>query len=290
MSLRVDSHQHFWRYESVEYGWIDDSMAKLRRDFLPPDLRPLLDASRFDGCIAVQARQTLAETRFLLDLAAHHAWILGVVGWVDLQSPDVGSQLDEFAANPRLVGVRHIAQAEPDPRFLVSPAFVRGVAALSARDLTYDLLVYPHQLGSAVELSALFPAQRFVLDHCGKPDLRSVDGNSGARREWTKQLRALARLPNTFCKLSGLATEAPWNSWQLATVRPALDEALAAFGPQRVMFGSDWPVCLCATEHGRWADLVQGYAASWSEADRAALFGGTAQRAYPGLAGRDGRR
>jgi L-fuconolactonase len=275
--LRIDSHQHFWRYSQAEYGWIDDTMAVLRRDFLPEHLRPLLDQARIDGCIAVQAPQTPAETRFLLDLAEQHAWILGVVGWVDLRSRDIDAELHSLAAHPRLVGVRHIAQSEPD-RFLVTPDFLRGIAALAAYDVSYDVLIYPRQLPAAIELVGHFPAQTFVLDHAAKPDLRS-----GELQVWRQQMKLLAQAKNVFCKLSGLATEASWQGWTLDTLRPAADVVLEHFGDQRVLFGSDWPVCQCATTYARWVETVETLLAGTPPAVAAAVFGGTARAAYPRL-------
>jgi len=272
---RIDSHQHFWRYTPAEYGWIDDAMAVLRRDFLPADLRPELEAAGLTGCIAVQTRQTLAETRFLLELAHHHKEIRGVVGWVDLLAADVEAQLREFTRNKHFVGVRHIAQAESDPRFLVCEPFLHGIAALSTTDLVYDVLVYPHQLPAAVELAQRFPGQRFVLDHLGKPDLRRADLG-----EWARQVKALAGSANVACKLSGLVTEADWHQWSPATLRPSFDVVLAAFGPGRLLFGSDWPVCLCASDYRRWFDTVQGWLADLAEAERAAVLGGNAVRTY----------
>ena len=272
---RIDSHQHFWRYSAAEYGWIDEPMAALRRDFLPGDLKPLLDAAGLDGCIAVQAPQTLAETRFLLDLAKHHPWIRGVVGWVDLQSPEVDQQLREFSRNPRFVGVRHIAQAEPDPRFLVGDAFQRGLAALAPYDLVYDLLVFPHQLPAAIELVDRFPGQRFVLDHAAKPALRSGDLDG-----WATAIAALARHRNVSCKVSGLATEADWASWTPAGLYRAFATVRDAFGPDRLLFGSDWPVCLCASDYQRWVDTVAGWCADLTTADQDGVFGGNALQLY----------
>lgn len=272
---RIDSHQHFWRYAAAEFGWIDDSMAVLRADFLPPDLKPLLDAAGIDGCIAVQAPATLAETRFLLDLARAHPWIRGVVGWVDLRSPDVQAQLREFTRNPRFVGVRHLAQDEPDPGFLLHEPFLRGLAALAPYDLAYDLLVRPHQLSAAVELVDRFAGQRFVLDHCGKPDLRR-----GGLGPWSAQIRALARHANVVCKLSGLATEADPTNWTVETLRPAVDIALQAFGPRRLLFGSDWPVCQVATSYARWVETVGVLLTELPAADQDAVFGGNAVRCY----------
>ncbi len=272
---RIDSHQHFWRYSAAEFAWIDDSMAPLRRDFLPEHLRPELDAAGIDGCIAVQAPQTLDETRFLLRLAAENPWIRGVVGWVDLQSAAVDQQLREFARDPHFVGVRHIAQAEPDPRFLVSEPFLRGLAALAPYDLVYDVLVFPHQLPAAIELAGRFPGQRLVLDHLAKPDLRGPD-----LANWARDLRELARHENVTCKLSGLVTEAPWSTWTPDLLRPAFAVALEAFGPKRLLFGSDWPVALCASGYRRWVETVELWLAELPESDRAAIFGGNSVRCY----------
>jgi L-fuconolactonase len=272
---RIDSHQHFWHYSAAEYGWIDDAMKVLRRDFLPADLRPELAAAGIAGCIAVQTRQTLEETRFLLGLAAKHPEVRGVVGWVDLRSPDVEAQLREFTRNPRFVGVRHIAQSEPDPRFLVSEPMLRGIAALSTTDLVYDVLVYPHQLPAAIELAARFPGQRFVLDHLAKPDLKKRQLG-----DWTRDVQALAKAGNVACKLSGLVTEADWRTWSSDGLHAAYAVGLDAFGPQRLLFGSDWPVCLCATDYRRWVDTVHGWLADLPEADRAAVLGGNATRLY----------
>lgn len=274
--MRLDSHQHFWRYEPCEFGWIDDAMAGLRRDFLPGHLLPELRAAGIDGCIAVQARQSLAETRFLLDLAAEAPWIRGVVGWVDLAGTDVHAELRAFAGEPRLVGVRHIAQSEPDPRFLVGDAFCRGIAALGAYGLTYDLLVFPPQLPAAIELVRRFPGQRFVLDHCGKPGLRGGD-----LAVWRRDLAELARSPNVACKLSGLCTEADWRLWTRAALQPAFDAVLAAFGPRRLLYGSDWPVCGCATTYGRWWETVLDLLGQLAGSERSAVLGDNSALWYP---------
>lgn len=275
MTRRIDSHQHFWRYDPVAFDWIDDSMAVLRRDFLPADLRPLLEAAGVDASIAVQAPQTLAETRFLLELAAQVPWLAGVVGWVDLQSPAIADQLAEFAGDRALVGVRHIAQSEPDPRFLVTDAFVRGIAALAPFDLAYDILVFPHQLPAAIELVERFPDQRFVLDHLAKPDLEQPD-----LAAWRACIGRLAARPNVACKVSGLLTEADWQRWTPATLAPALETALATFGADRLLYGSDWPVCLCAGAYARWFEVVSDWLAPLAEAERAAILGANAVRWY----------
>jgi L-fuconolactonase len=227
----------------------------------------------FEACVAVQARQTLEETRWLLSLADAHPFIVGVVGWVDLQAEDAGAQLERLAAHPKLVGVRHIVQAEPDDRFLVRPAFCRGIALLEEFGLTYDLLVYPRHLAVAAELASRFDRQPFVLDHLGKPEIRR-----GELGEWERGLRRLAKLPNVLCKLSGLVTEAPWGTWTSDQIRPYLDVAFDCFGWERLMIGSDWPVCTLAADYGRTMALVTEYLSGRPRHEREAITGGTAQR------------
>jgi L-fuconolactonase len=206
--MRIDAHQHFWRYNPDEYEWIDDSMARLRRDFLPPDLQPELERAGFDGCIAVQARQTIAETRWLLELARASNFIFGVIGWVDLQSNDVRSQLKEFSQNPKLLGVRRALQGEADDHFMLRPEFLRGVEALEEFGLTYDILICARHLPVAAELVQRFPRQRFVLDHLAKPYIRRQE-----IEPWRSDLRRLAEFSNVYCKLSGMVTEADWGAW-----------------------------------------------------------------------------
>jgi L-fuconolactonase len=275
--MRIDAHQHFWKYDSIRGAWITGEMRAIRRDFLPGDLQGLLEANGIDGCIAVQADQSNDETRFLLDLADRHAFIKGVVGWVDLKSPQLNATLDPLANNSRLVGVRHVAQAEDDG-FLASEAMIRGIGCLARVGLTYDILIYARQLPAAITLTSRVPEQTFVLDHLAKPLIKE-----GALEPWATDLRELARRPNVFCKISGLVTEADWINWRPEHFRPYLDVALEAFGPDRVMFGSDWPVCLLAASYDRVLGVVADYAAALSAPEREALFGGTAKRAY-GLA------
>lgn len=267
----IDAHQHFWKYDPGEYGWIDEPMAALRRDFLPSDARREMDAAGVEGSIAVQARQTLEETRWLLELADRHPFVRGVVGWVDLQAPDVDAQLEGFAGHAAFVGVRHIVQAEPDG-FLERPAFLYGIGQLDRFDLAYDILVYARQLPAAVAFARRFPRQRFVLDHLGKPNVR---GNG--HRDWKGHIDALAALPNVWCKLSGLVTEADWRAWTPGQLRPYLDGALEAFGPSRLMIGSDWPVCLVAATYGDTMALVRDTLGEYSPDERAAVLGRTAQ-------------
>src|SRR5207244_1698844 len=228
----------FLALQRRQYGWIDDSMAGLRRDFLPADLKRELEEAGFDGAVAVQARQTLEETRWLLELAASSNHVLGVVGWVDLRSSNVRLQLAEFAGNPKFLGVRHIVQSESDDRFLLQPEFLRGIAALEEFDLTYDILIYPRHLPVAAEFVKRFPRQRFVLDHVAKPLIKS-----GSLQPWQSGVRELAQDTNVFCKLSGLVTEADWKNWKSSDFEPYLDVALESFGKDRLMIGSDWPVC-----------------------------------------------
>ncbi len=273
--MQIDAHQHFWRYSPQEYDWIGDSMSMLRRNFLPDDLSPELKENRFDGSIAVQARQSLEETRWLLDLAERNPQILGVVGWVDLQAGDIQSQLKSLAGNPRLVGVRHIVQSEPDDRFLLQPGFLRGIAALEEFGLAYDILIYTKHLPVAVEFVQKLPRQRFVLDHLAKPPIKS-----GMIDTWAHGLRQLAAFPNVYCKLSGLVTEADWQQWTPEQIQPFLDVALDCFGSHRLMIGSDWPVCLVAASYARALGLVERWVAQRVPNSRADILGNNAARFY----------
>jgi L-fuconolactonase len=271
--MHIDAHQHFWIYNPAEYDWIDASMSALRRDFLPADLKPELDGSEFQGSVAVQARQTLEETRWLLELAEGSPSILGVIGWADLRSPEIRSQLKTLARNPKLVGIRHIVQSEPNDRFLLQPEFLRGIATLEEFDLAYDILIYTKHLSIAAEFVERFPRQRFVLDHLAKPPIKSGQINS-----WTNGIRRLAEFPNVFCKLSGLVTEADWQHWQPEQIVPFLDVAFESFGPDRLMIGSDWPVCLVAASYERAVEVVKTYFQAKSGECREAVLGGNAKR------------
>ncbi len=273
--MRIDAHQHFWQYTTAEYGWIDDSMSVLWRDFLPSDSEPELASIGVDACVAVQTRQTLAETSWLLSLADARSSIAGVVGWVDLQAGAgrVREQVQSFGGSPKLVGIRHIVQAEPDERFLVRPQVLDGLSALAELGLAFDLLIYPRHLAVAAECVARFPKQRFVLDHLGKPHIRAGEIDS-----WERDIRALARHSNVCAKLSGLVTEADWHNWTDAQLRPYLDIAFDAFGYQRLMIGSDWPVCLVAAPYARTMRVVLEYLSSRPAHEREAVVGGNAQR------------
>jgi len=272
---RIDAHQHFWRYTPAEYEWIDDAMAGLRRNCLPDEAQREMARAGVDACVAVQARQTLDETRWLLALADANPAIVGVVGWIDLQAADARQQLELFADHQKLVGVRHIVQSEPDDRFMLRPAFCRGIALLEEFGLAYDVLVYSRHLAVAAELVERFASQRFVLDHLGKPDIRR-----GELHTWKKSLRLLADSSNVFAKLSGLVTEADWNAWSVPDIRPYLDAAFDCFGPERLMIGSDWPVCTVAADYSRVMALVSDYLADRPAQERDAVLGGNAQRFY----------
>jgi L-fuconolactonase len=271
--MRVDSHQHFWRYDAAEHAWIDESLSALRRDFLPPDAKREIDAAGFDGCVAVQARQTLEETRWLLDLADRYTFIAGVVGWVDLQHSDVRKRLDELAKGRKLVGIRHIVQSEPDDRFLLRPAFCRGIEALAEFGLTYDILIYPRHLRVAAEFVARFDRQPFVIDHMAKPEIRN-----GEIRLWEHGIRRLAEFPNVLCKLSGLVTEADWTRWTPTEIEPYLDVVFDCFGAGRLMIGSDWPVCTVAADYQRTMAVVTDYLARRPASERDAVLGGNAMK------------
>jgi L-fuconolactonase len=271
--MHIDAHQHYWVYKAEEYAWIDESMSLLRRDFLPGDLGPERHEAGFQGSVAVQARQDLEETRWLLELADGDPSTVGVVGWVDLRSPEGHSQLAAFARNPKLVGIRHIVQSEPDDYFLLQRDFLRGIEALEEFDLAYDILIYTRQLPAAAEFVEQFPRQRFVLDHLAKPHIKA-----GEIEPWAAGIRRLAKFPNVYCKLSGMVTEADWKSWTAERIHPYLDVAFEAFGPQRLMVGSDWPVCLVAAPYADAMNVVKNYLDKFSSEVRDDVLGGNARR------------
>jgi len=273
--IRIDAHQHFWRYDAQAYAWISAEMGVLRNDFTPNAFAAELKQHDFAGSVVVQARQDLDETRWLLELAAQHEQVLGVVGWVDLCSEQAAAQLDEFAQQPAFVGVRHVVQDEPDDEFMLRADFQRGIALLAERNLTYDILVYPRQLPAASALVEAFPRQRFVLDHIAKPLIKDQ-----VMEPWADQLRTLASFPNVACKVSGMVTEADWNLARTTDFERYLDVVFSAFGAERLMFGSDWPVCLLAAPYARVLEIVETYAARLTEHERAQLFGLNAAEFY----------
>ena len=271
----IDAHQHFWKYNPVRDTWMTPGiMDKIRTDFLPEDLFPLLEQRRVTGTIAVQADQSEAETRFLLDLANQYDWILGVVGWIDLRSSNIKEKLAAYSKENKLVGFRHILQAEP-VSFMEDPDFIFGLDQLAGLGYTYDLLIYWHQLDAAIELVRQLPDLSIVLDHIGKPDIRD-----GRILKWSKGLARLAECPNVFCKISGLATEAHWQYWKPDDLLPYLDLTFQLFGPERCMFGSDWPVSTLATTYEDWLDLALNYFKKFSPAEQTAILSDNCRRFY----------
>lgn len=271
--MTIDAHQHFWQYDPVRDAWITD--AVIQKNFLPADLAPVLEANGVDACVAVQADQSETETNFLLQLAAENDFIKGVVGWVDLCSEHITERLEYFSQFPLLKGFRHIVQGEPDKNFLLREDFGRGIAALKQFGFTYDILVYPHQLPAAVEFAKKFPEQRMVVDHLAKPDFET-----GELKGWEQHIRAIAAQPNVHCKLSGMVTEADLQNWKQEDFVPFLDVVLEAFGASRLMFGSDWPVCLLAADYPQVKDIVTGYIAGLSATEQAQIMGGNAAAFY----------
>ncbi len=273
--MRIDAHHHFWKYDPGEFGWINDQMTMIRRDFLPADLQRATNAARIDGVVSVQARQTLEETKWLLQMAEENDFIKGVVGWLPLVSKRVTDQLEFLGSNPKLKGVRQVLQGEPDERYLCDREFNAGVRGLKQFDLVYDLLVFEDQLPATIEFVDRHSTQPFVLDHLAKPRVKE-----GHFEPWNTNIRELARRENVSCKLSGLVTEADWSTWTEEQLKPYFETVLESFGPNRLMFGSDWPVCLVAGSYQRWMETCEGLAAKLSTAERGQLFGGTATRVY----------
>lgn len=273
--MRIDAHQHFWNYSADEYDWIDDRMRVIRADFLPENLAPLLTACGIAGTVAVQARQTLAETNWLLELARDHTLIKGVVGWAPLAHSDIANTLATLSRNQSLKGIRHVVQGEPDPAFLEGPAFNHGLRELTKHRLAYDLLILARQLPAAIAFVDRHPQQVFVLDHIAKP---VVKGPPPA--EWREHIHELARRENVSCKFSGVVTEVPGWQWTPELLRPYFDVVLKAFGPGRLMFGSDWPVCLVAADYAKWHHFVESCASSLSSSERERVLGGTAAEVY----------
>ena len=273
--MKIDAHQHFWKYNPREFGWINDSMSKLKRDHLPSELLRVLTAARFDGSIAVQARQNLKETSWLLQLAGENQFIKGVVGWVNLCSENVEEQLEGFVSNRKFVGVRHVLHDEPEDDFMLGKGFCSGIKSLAKFNLAYDLLVFPRHLIHTVAMVRQFPQQRFILDHLAKPSIKD-----GILEPWSKEIKLLAAFPNVYCKVSGMVTEADWQQWQPSDFKPYLDVVFEAFGTDRIMIGSDWPVCTIAGSYSEVINLVENYISSFSEEEKNAIMGENAARFY----------
>ncbi len=272
---KIDAHQHFWQFDPVRDNWITEEMNVIQRDFLPSNLQPVLESNGFDGCVTVQSDQSLVENEFQLKNAEANSFVKGVVGWVDLRDESVEEKLIEYKTYPKLKGFRHVLQGEADRALMLQPAFKRGISLLAKYHYTYDILIFPDQLTYARELAAAFPGQKFILDHIAKPGIKA-----GELGDWEKDIRELALLPNVWCKVSGMVTEADWRNWQPVHFKPYLDVVTEAFGMKRLVYGSDWPVCLVAASYERMLALVKEYYSVFSEEEQAAFFGGNAVSFY----------
>jgi L-fuconolactonase len=275
MGQRIDAHHHLWRYTKEEYGWIGPGMEAIARDFLPADLQTELAAGGVDGSIVVQARQTLAETNWLLDLATKVSAIRGVIGWAPLANAEFPGVLERLKAKRKLTGLRHIIQSEPDDEFILRDDFNEGIKALAGSGLVYDILIYERHLPATIKFVDRHPNQVFVLDHLAKPQIKER-----ALEPWKSNLFELAKRDNVSCKLSGMVTEADWKNCSTNDLRPYADAALEAFGPARLMFGSDWPVCLLASSYKKWFETTQELLAELSASEKELVFGGVAARIY----------
>lgn len=273
--MSIDSHQHFWAFYPNRDSWITDDMSVIQRNFYPEDLQPTLQQNGIEACVAVQADQSLAETRFLLDLAAKNDFVKAVVGWIDLQADDIDEQLSEWKSEKKLAGFRHVLQAEPDTEYMLRPNFLRGISKLKKYGFTYDVLIFPKHLATAQKFVAQFPDQPFVLDHIAKPYIKA-----GLIDEWERDIRALARFENLQCKVSGIITEADWKNWTYEQIKPYLEVVFDAFGTDRIMFGSDWPVCLVAGEYSQVKEIIDTYTKGFSASEKAKVFGENAARFY----------
>lgn len=270
----IDSHQHFWVFDEERDSWITPEMEKIRKNFLPADLEPVLKANGVDGCVAVQADQSNQETEFLLQLAESNDFVKGVVGWIDLRADNLYDRLEVCSQFEKLKGFRHVVQGEPDG-FLEQPDFIKGVRQLTAFNFTYDILVYPTQLKASYTFAKQLPNVRFVLDHIAKPYIKK-----GEIEGWAKDIKKLAELPNVSCKVSGMVTEADWYNWKNEDFTPYLDIVFEAFGANRILFGSDWPVCLVAAEYGAMKDILSSYLAKLSKDEQKKIWGENAVKFY----------
>ncbi len=273
--MKVDAHQHFWKFDAVRDSWITDDMAVIQRDFLPEDLQPLLHKNGFDGCVTVQSDQSESENDFQLENAETYDFIRGVVGWVDLRSPDIEERLQYYNSFKKMKGFRHVLQGEAQRDLMLQPDFTRGIGLLNKYNFTYDLLIFPDQLLFAKELVVQFPDQPFVLDHIAKPLIKK-----GNMEPWKMAIHAAAQHQNLYCKLSGMVTEADWQGWTKDDIYPYLDVVLESFGPDRIMFGSDWPVCLVAASYDKVVALMTDYFSSFRQSEQEQFFGGNATRFY----------
>ena len=271
----IDSHQHFWNYEPEKHSWIDDEMSVIRRDFLSDDLQKVFIENGVDACVAVQADQTTEETDFLISIAENNNFIKGVVGWVDLRSESIEEDLLKYKKYDVVKGFRHVVQGEQDHNFMLRPEFLRGIELLGKYDLCYDILIFPHQLGAALELVKKFPNQKFVIDHIAKPYIKD-----GFFEGWAVMMREIAKHQNVYCKISGMITEAGYKTWTTEQVHPYMKLVLESFGAGRVMYGSDWPVCLVAGNYSMVKSLVTDFISDLSQEQQNAIMGGNAAKFY----------
>jgi L-fuconolactonase len=273
--LRIDAHQHFWKFDPVRDNWITDEMVAIKKDFLPKDLRRLLRQNDFDGSVVVQSDQSEKENEFQLENAAGNDFIKGVVGWIDLQSQNVEEKLAYYGSIKKMKGFRHVLQSEAERAFMLKPAFMNGIGRLERFGFTYDILIFADQLKYISQFVATFPNQRFVIDHIAKPDIKN-----GRMEEWKNEIEKIGRHENVYCKISGMATEANWKSWRQEDFIPFMEVVIEAFGPNRIMYGSDWPVCLVAGSYKKVLNIVKGYFTSFSPSEQELFFGGNAIRFY----------
>lgn len=272
--MTIDSHVHFWKYDKQRNAWITDDMKILKQDYLPEHLIQSLRRNDVDGCVAVQASPSEYETYFLVELAKTHQEIKGVVGWIDLQNQNTEERLDYFSQYPIIKGWRHVVQTEPDD-FLTREDFLRGIRALNKYDCTYDILIYHHQLKAALDFVSKFRHQKFVIDHCAKPDIKTKNMD-----EWGRLMKEMANHRNVYCKISGLLTETNWKTWSAKDFYPYLDVVFEAFGTDRLLFGSDWPVMLLSGIYVQWKSLLEKYMEHYPEEDRQKVFGENARSFY----------
>jgi L-fuconolactonase len=270
----IDTHQHFWKYNSTDFGWVTDNMRILRKDYLPDELEVILKNNQVNGCIAVQADQSETETNYLLELEASNSFISGVVGWIDLRNPYLDERLQHYKQFAKLKGFRHILQSE-EPAFMLQDDFLKGINLLQKYNFTYDILIYPKHLAAALELVKQFPLQSFVIDHMAKPDV-----NNKEIEAWEKGIRAISNCANVSCKLSGLVTEANWQTWTNQDLVPYINTIVQAFGIDRIMFGSDWPVCLLASAYDRWLSVVKDFFSEYPIEDQEKIFSQNAINFY----------
>ena len=270
----IDTHQHFWKYDPVNYSWINDEMQVIRKDFLPGDLAVVVNEHTLQGTVAVQADQTEAETDWLLQLAAKNDFIKGVVGWVDLRRSNIEERLQYYQQFSKLKGFRHVLQGE-EPSFMLQKDFLNGISKLQQYNFTYDVLIFPQHLAAALELVQQFPEQKFVIDHVAKPYIKD-----GKIDEWKTGMEKIAQHQNVYCKISGMVTEADWKNWTADQLKPYMDVVVNSFGIDRIMYGSDWPVCLVASSYKRWLQTVKNYFASYSEEEQEKVFSSNAIKFY----------